>query len=228
MTRFLRTVAAALLAAVSVLAIQTPARAGGWAATMLDPLPERLAPGTAYTVGYWVLQHGFHPFEGDLGATELRLTDAAGNTKRYPGSALPEAGHYAAAVQFAGTGTWRLSSWQGLFGEFQIGEITVPGGLTLSPPEYQVTVPPDNADHWAAIKPPLATPPAPPATTKAAAVATDTGGSGGGFGPAVPVAGGVLAVAILALLLVRRARGRMTAAPPRSADREEGLIVIER
>ncbi|MDH6462728.1 hypothetical protein M2302_002908 [Micromonospora sp. A200] len=41
-----------------------PAYAGNWAVTALDPVPDRMKPGKGYTVGMWVLQHGFHPYEG--------------------------------------------------------------------------------------------------------------------------------------------------------------------
>jgi hypothetical protein len=213
MTRLLRTVAVVLLAAASVIFAGVPARAGGWAVTLLDPLPERLEPGTAYTVGYWVLQHGFHPYEGALGQTELRLTDGAGKTTSYAGTPLPEAGHYAAAVVFPDRGTWRLSSLQGVFGEYRIGEVTVPGGLTVPPSSApaHVAIPPDNDRHWEAVRPPLATGAAPAARTTgpAPAAAADTGTPGGRFGAAAPVAGGVLVAAVLAtLLLVRRSRTR--------------------
>jgi hypothetical protein len=68
-TRLLRIAAVVMLAAVGCLAIGSPAHAGGWATT----LPERLEPGRAYTVGYWVLQHGSRPHEGDLRRTALHL-----------------------------------------------------------------------------------------------------------------------------------------------------------
>ena len=195
MTRLLRSVAVLLLAAVSVLTVSTPARAGGWATTLLDPLPDRLEPGTAYTIGYWVMQHGFHPYSGELGETALRLTDDQGKTTSYRGTPLPEAGHYAAAVVF-GRGSWQMSSLQGLFGEFEIGRVTVPGGLTLQPAEQpaQVAIPAAPGKHWAAVRPPLPTGPAPAVrgTEPAApvpAAGTDAGSSSPGLGPVVPIAG---------------------------------------
>jgi hypothetical protein len=210
MTRLFRSVAVLLFAAASVLIAGAPARAGGWAATLLDPLPDRLEPDTAYTVGYWVMQHGFHPYEGELGATALRLTDAQGRTTAYAGTPLPEAGHYAAAVVL-GRGTWRLSSTQGLFGEYQIGEVTVPGGLTLKPAETpaDLSIPADNARHWDAVRPPLPTGPAPAArSTAPAAPAPAAAGDPGPprSGPLLPLAGGAIVVAGLALLFGRRIR----------------------
>ena len=61
-----------------------PAYAGNWSVTVLDPVPDRLEPGKAYTVGLWVLQHGFHPYEGDLGAVALRLVGGDGSAMVFP------------------------------------------------------------------------------------------------------------------------------------------------
>jgi hypothetical protein len=63
---------------VTIVLPAASARAGGWAVTALDPLPQRLQAGRTYTVGYWVLQHGSHPYEGDLGKTGLKLVDDGG------------------------------------------------------------------------------------------------------------------------------------------------------
>ena len=46
-----------------------PAQAGGWAVPVLDPLPATVEADRTYTVGYWVLQHGTHPYEGTLEKT---------------------------------------------------------------------------------------------------------------------------------------------------------------
>jgi hypothetical protein len=120
--RLIRIAAAVLLAAMGSLVTASPAHAGGWATTLLDPLPDRLELGRAYTFGYWVLQHGSHPYSGDLGRTGLVLTDDAGTSTTFVGAPLPEAAHYAAAVVFVHTGTWRLSSVQGIFANYDIGD----------------------------------------------------------------------------------------------------------
>src|SRR4051794_22523985 len=80
----MRRLLAALGAMAMTFALTLPAhaqtRAGNWATTELDPLPEIKAD-TAYTIGYWVLQHGTHPFDGpakNLGTTGLRLIGADG------------------------------------------------------------------------------------------------------------------------------------------------------
>jgi hypothetical protein len=166
--RLLRIIAVALLAGAATLTVGSPAQAGGWATTLLDPLPERLEPGQAYTVGYWVLQHGSHPYEGgDLGKTGLRLTDEAGSTTTYAGVPLAEPAHYATAVVFSHSGRWTLSSAQGIFADYEIGEVTVPGRLRVAPTPPPMTVDHGDAGHWGAIRPPLAGLPMPAAPMSA-------------------------------------------------------------
>jgi len=144
-----------VLAAVG-LSPAPPAQAGGWAVTLLDPLPEEFEADRAYTVGYWVLQHGSHPFEGELGKTGLRIV-GPDKVLEFEGAALPEAAHYAVAIAVP-AGTWRVYAMQGWFAEFEVGTLTVPGGLALKPSEMAVHVgahgdggePP----HWGAVRPP--------------------------------------------------------------------------
>ena len=96
--------------------------------TVLDPLPERLEPGTPYTVGMWVLQHGSHPFEGQLGPVSLTLTGDQGQVT-YPAVALIEPAHYAAAIVAPRPGTYKVVAAQGLFAPYNVGTLTVPGGF---------------------------------------------------------------------------------------------------
>jgi hypothetical protein len=153
--RRLRVVVVLVLAALGLVPA-APAQAGGWAVTLLDPLPDRIEAGHAYTVGYWVLQHGSHPFDGELGRTGLRLVGPGGE-REFVGSPLPEAAHY--AVSFAvPAGTWRVYALQGWFAPFEVGTLTVPGGLRLQPSEMAVNVGGHSdggaAPHWGAVHPP--------------------------------------------------------------------------
>ena len=101
---------------------------------MLDPLPDRIETGTTYTVGIWLLQHGFHPYEGDnLGAVGLRLVDAGGKTSGFPGVALSEPGHYAAAMAIPRAGRFTVVAQQGFFQSYRVGTLTVPGALDVLP-----------------------------------------------------------------------------------------------
>jgi hypothetical protein len=96
--------------------------------TALDPLPEPIRAGRTYTVGYWVLQHGSHPYDGDLGETGLKLVDEQGRVVTFQGVALREPAHYAAALAIPHAGSWRLYGQQGIFADYQVGTLTVPGG----------------------------------------------------------------------------------------------------
>ena len=136
----------------SVVLSAAPARAGGWAVTALDPLPQRLEPGRTYTVGYWVLQHGSHPYEGDLGTTGLKLVDPAGQAVTFQGVALREPAHFAAALAIPHAGSWKLYGQQGIFAEYQVGTLAVPGGLRVLRPPAPMAMHGDT--HWGAIRPP--------------------------------------------------------------------------
>ncbi|MFI7447969.1 hypothetical protein ACIBQX_10770 [Nonomuraea sp. NPDC049714] len=146
-----------ILAAVAVLfAGGLPASAaGGWAVTYLDPVPGAFAPGTSYTIGFWVLQHGVRPFEGDLGTTGLKLTDATGRPMTFEGTPLPEAGHYATAVNLP-KGTYRIEGVQGIFPPYEVGTLTVPGGVEIRPvpPEMVRNVGAGEKNPWGAVRPP--------------------------------------------------------------------------
>ena len=61
-TRRILVVALAVLA--TGLLAATPAQAGNWEETLLDPPPARIEPGVTYTFGYWILQHGSYPYQG--------------------------------------------------------------------------------------------------------------------------------------------------------------------
>ena len=202
--------AAALLALAGTLGVGGSAQAGGWATTVLDPLPARLEAGTAYTVGFWVLQHGSHPYDGDLGRTALRLVDDRGRSTEFTGRALPESAHYAAAVVFTRAGSWRLYGVQGVFADYQIGTVTVPGGLQVLPTPEPMTMDDGHGSHWGAIHPPLrttktATTQGVPMEPAAQATAPDSG-SPVPWMPSVIAAGAILVLGTLTFLIHRRHR----------------------
>ncbi|WP_327105491.1 hypothetical protein [Nonomuraea glycinis] len=236
-----------ILAAVAALLTGgLPASAaGGWAVTYLDPVPGALAPGTSYTIGFWVLQHGVHPFEGDLGTTGLTLTDAKGRPTTFAGTPLPEAGHYATAVSLP-KGTYTIEGVQGIFAPYEVGTLTVPGGIEIRP------VPPElrdagatEQDHWGAIRPPgfpagkgtpaqtsAAPASAPAAAPTAAQVAAEqesatavqervAGQEGGGFPPYTLLLAAV-GGALFTLLAVRLARRRREPDPSEPSGRSSG------
>ncbi|MEV0145840.1 MULTISPECIES: hypothetical protein [unclassified Nonomuraea] len=202
---------------LALLAAAAPAwAAGNWAVTYLDPAPARFAAATPYTLGFWVLQHGNHPYQGDLGRTGLRLTGQDGEVLMFAGSRLPEAGHYATALVVP-RGTWRVEGVQGRFQPHPLGTLTVPGGLAVNPVPHDAipaAVAP-GADYWGQIRPPgfpagkgttvLSSPaPAAPAPVAApAATPEDVPGSGGRGVPPYTLAIAAAAGALLTVALLR-------------------------
>jgi hypothetical protein len=140
--------------ALSAVVTATPARAGGWATTILDPLPERIESGHTYTLGFWVLQHGSHPYEGDLGVVGLRLVGPDAKSLTYRGIALPEPAHFAAAIAVPADGAWQVFGIQGVFADYEIGTLAVPGRLDPNPTPTPMAM--DNHQHsWGLIRPPV-------------------------------------------------------------------------
>lgn len=212
--KLLRIVAALVLATGGGLAAATPVHAGGWATTVLDPLPQRMEVGTGYTVGYWVLQHGFHPFQGDLGATGIRLVDRAGKTTDYQGVRLAEPAHYATAIVFDHAGTFRLYGIQGLFEPYEIGTVTVPGTIQVRPtPPVGRSVHTDSP--WGAIHPAglegdghksATMPSSGDSPALAAEPAAATSGTSRALAPAAAVAAVLVGLLMLAARRWRRSR----------------------
>ncbi|MEU6410883.1 hypothetical protein [Microbispora sp. NPDC046933] len=240
-------VALAAMAAILVPALPAHARAGFWAVTELDPFPAKVRPGVSYVVGFWVLQHGTHPYEGPGGLEPvgLRLTGEDGTTLTFDGTPLPEPAHYATSIKVP-AGRWRAQGVQGMFAPYEIGTLTVPGGLKAAPPQFPVPAGAEVTDYWGPVKPPgfpwKATSVVPnrlPATTPAAsaepartirpapAVAAAGGGSSPWREPYALVAVAVMAVAGT-LLVQRAARTVVRRRPHDPSEREprEGEEVI--
>ncbi|MBG0832808.1 hypothetical protein HS041_34475 [Planomonospora sp. ID67723] len=170
-----------LAIAVSLLALAAPARAGGWAVTFMDPAPAAMRPDTTYTLGFWMLQHGTHPYEGDdLGEVALEFGDGE-KTVRFPGVELKEAAHYAAAISLP-AGTWKVKAIQGWFAPYEVGTLTVPGDLQIAPlpPELKKAIESmtDRPNHWGEIRPPGFPSGTLPVTPSSAPTATATPAAG--------------------------------------------------
>jgi len=135
-----RVLAVTAAAVVALVLIPAPAKAGGWALTVLDPLPNRIEAGQTYTVGMWLLQHGFHPYEGDdLGAVELRLVRADGRTSGFKAAPLKEKAHFVTTLVVPAAGTYTVVAKQGWFADYEIGTLTVPGKLDVLPVPVELT-----------------------------------------------------------------------------------------
>lgn len=159
-------VAATVLAAG--LFATTPASAGNWEETLLDPPPARIEAGVTYTFGYWILQHGSYPYQGgDLGPTALRAVDGDGTVVDFPGVKTRTAGHYSAEVVFPHDGEWAISSQhEVLMTDTDVATVTVPGTVEISPSQMTERAP----YQWGDVRPSF---PAPAALVEAPVVEKD-------------------------------------------------------
>ncbi|MET9630173.1 hypothetical protein ABZX92_22165 [Lentzea sp. NPDC006480] len=140
--------------------------AGGWAVTYLDPAPS-IQPSVTHTVGYWVLQHGTHPFSGDLGKTGLRFA-AGADSREFVGVALGQPAHYAVTFVLP-AGTYEVFGVQGMFQDHPLGTLTVPGAFQMKPPDPQLVMPGSTEPWpWQEIAPPLTKPAVAPAAAVSA------------------------------------------------------------
>ncbi len=115
------------------LLISTPsAVAGGWAVTYLDPVPS-IQEEVTHTVGYRVLQHGSHPFDGELGRTGLKFR--SGSVEHvFTGVPMGEPARYAVVFSLS-AGQYEVFGVQGVFRDHLIGTLTVPGTVLVKPVE---------------------------------------------------------------------------------------------
>jgi len=212
----LKLVLAVALVGLATLVPAIPAQAGGWALTFIDPMDERttMQPATTYSITYWVLQHGNHPFEGKLGTTGLKFANASGDQVMFEGVAIAEPAHYRVEVQLPSAGLWRITALQGLFAPYEVGLLAVPGRVAVYP-----TPPVDPAGHghgahWGAIRPPgfcadthsteTTSDVVPPIGQPAAGTSLTEQGATRSMMIAGPLAGGVAAIATVVLLIRRR------------------------
>ncbi|TDV43619.1 hypothetical protein [Actinophytocola oryzae] len=200
----------------------TPASAGNWEETLLDPPPARIEAGVTYTFGYWVLQHGSYPYQGgDLGPTALRASDGKGTIIDFTGVATATAGHYSAEVLFPHDGEWSIGSQhEVLMPDPLVATVTVPGAARIEPSSTQSRAP----YEWGAVHPSFPPPgpdaatgavpgAAPPAVTRPSETAQDVAPRSNAVaeppGTDLPVwlvlAGGLATIA-LAVFLARRHR----------------------
>ncbi|MEV6243260.1 hypothetical protein [Lentzea sp. NPDC051838] len=175
------------------------AHAGGWAVTYLDPVPS-IQTSVTHTVGYWVLQHGTHPYSGDLGKTGLRFKSGA-DSREFVGVALGQPAHYAVTFTLP-AGSYEVFGVQGMFQEHPLGTLTVPGTFQIKPPDPQM-VQGAPEGPWKEIAPPLAKPAVAPAAAVVPAPEPDS--------PAPVWLVGLVVVAAAGLFVVLRKKLRPAA-----------------
>jgi len=103
-----RLIAGTALYLILATAIVVPAFAGGWAVITLDSLPEGVAPGEEFSVGFTVRQHGVTPLANLDPAPFLEVRNAAtGEVVRATARDEGALGHYVARLALPSLGEWR-------------------------------------------------------------------------------------------------------------------------
>lgn len=141
MRRFLTMMAAAVL----LVAPAGVAVAGGWAIATFDTTPTGFEAGETQQVGYRILQHGVHP--ADVGTTEIRVFDDAGEMVAFRGESTDKLGHYVAEVTVADPGSYRWEVTMGYFPAQDLGTIEVSPAVASAG---------GSAWHWMRIVFPIA------------------------------------------------------------------------
>ena len=115
-----------LLAGVLVIALASPAAAGGWAASTLDEPPAALVAGQDHQVGFMILQHGKTPVNPDQGQVGIRLFDpSSGESLTFPAVQQGPVGHFVSTVNVPTAGAWQWEVLQGWFEPQPLGPIDV-------------------------------------------------------------------------------------------------------
>lgn len=102
---FRRTIAISVFAVIMLPALATTARAGAWAATVLDTLPRNVSVGEPVTIGFVVRQHAVRPLSG----LEPTITATLGKHQVQAEATEDLDAHYVATLTFPAAGRW---AWQ--------------------------------------------------------------------------------------------------------------------
>lgn len=151
MPSLVRVLGGALIGLLAALALASVALAGGWSVVVLDEASALVGKsgdvraGTAFSIGFTVLQHGRHPVDGL--APRITLTPAGGGDPvLFTAEAEGGPGHYMAALTLpaAGRWTWQIDAF---------GPPAVMSPLEVAPPAPQPAAPAPLpvALPWAAL-----------------------------------------------------------------------------
>lgn len=140
------TLAGTALAALSMAVWLTvsPAAAGGWAVTTLDPMSPPVA-GATIEIGFTILQHGRSPVNPDAAVdgipgepVAVAVRSADGGETVFTARQDGPTGHYVAEVTFPQAGQFDWEVRQGWFGPQDLGAIDVlraeGADLVVTPP----------------------------------------------------------------------------------------------
>ena len=166
-----RSIFAFVLVVLAMLALASPALAGGWAMVTLDSLPREVRAGESLQLGFMVLQHGKTPTNKDLDGNPLKpvltaikqggaaTTQAKGaETIRAEARQQGPTGHYVVDLAFPSDGTW---AWQIALPTYYVQDSPSGQNAAIFAP---ISVLPAAASA-PALQPAAAPAPAPPAAT---------------------------------------------------------------
>ncbi len=135
----------ALLAFIGVVALATPALAGGWAVVTLDTVPTAIRANQSLNFGFMVRQHGVTPVDVHTWNGSMPVFTATnahtGETLRVDARKEGVEGHYVVDVTFPHAGAWDVEIKPGWFAGTELGTFTVQPAATAT------ATPPANA--WA-------------------------------------------------------------------------------
>jgi hypothetical protein len=210
-----------VVAIVALLALATPALAGGWALITLDTLPREVRAGESFQLGFTVLQHGKTPTSKNLNGDPLKpvltafkqggaasTSPKAGESIRAEARQEGPTGHFVVDLTLPSDGVWE---WQIALPTFYVQDS--PGGSNAAIMAPLTVLPP--AAPAPAAKPIVAEQPAPAPAAPAAPAAEPAAPTLLGVSAAVLRWAAVIAlIAALALALYtqRGAWGRRRAA----------------
>jgi hypothetical protein len=169
----------AFVVVVALLALVTPALAGGWAVVTLDTLPREVRAGQALQLGFVVRQHGKTPTNQDLDGKPLKpvviaIKQGGATSSQSSGTLML----VSAPAQRKGEETIRAEARQaGAVGHYLV-DMTFPSDgvwdWRIEVPTYYVQNGPNGQEGNAAIFAPLTVLPAAPAAAQAAPAAPAT------------------------------------------------------
>lgn len=156
-----------VVAIVALLALATPALAGGWAILTIDTLPREVHAGASFQLGFTVLQHGKTPTNMDLNGNPLKPILTAvkqGDTAKADESIRAEArqqgptGHFVVDLTFPSDGVWE---WQIMLPTFYVQDS--PSGSNAAILAPLTVLPAAPAAQPAVVEQPAAAPASEPA-----------------------------------------------------------------
>ena len=100
----------------------SPAKAGGWAVTQVDPFDEPAA-GKDVDIGFTILQHGQTPV--DVDGVMIVVEGPDGDITRFPAESAGALGRYRATIEFPESGQYEWSVIQGWFGPQDLGVLDI-------------------------------------------------------------------------------------------------------